>query len=142
MVAIRRSERELRAFYNVCKRRTHYLLEGEGTAIGGLVWINLDPADVPLAAQSGQIGAEIDHWAPTLPTSPYVAATERPRHNVWSTGWDQTKPATPPVPSGFSTVDYWPRCNRCDSEEVGRAMGMLLSRCGCLPSPRGQSRRE
>ena len=33
---------------------------------GGFVWINLDPTAVPLAQQSGELGAEIAHWAPDV----------------------------------------------------------------------------
>jgi choline monooxygenase len=36
------------------------------TDFGGFVWVNLDPAAPPLQEQSGDLGAEIAHWAPDV----------------------------------------------------------------------------
>ncbi len=33
---------------------------------GGFVYVNLDPSAAPLASQSGDLGAEIAHWAPDV----------------------------------------------------------------------------
>ena len=33
---------------------------------GGFVWVNLDPTAAPLVQQSGDLGAEIAHWAPDI----------------------------------------------------------------------------
>ena len=110
VVAVRDTDGQLRAFYNVCKHRAHHLLEGEGVAknivcpyhawsydlggqlkaarhtnhledfdvsgicldqvqigeFGGFVFVNLDPTATSLAEQSGELGAEIAHWAPDV----------------------------------------------------------------------------
>ena len=38
----------------------------QGAEFGGFVWVNLDPSAPPLAEQSGELGAEIAHWAPDV----------------------------------------------------------------------------
>lgn len=110
IAVVRDREGTLRAFYNVCKHRAHYLLEGAGETTRimcpyhawvydltgqlrrapetenlidfnveevcldavqveefcGFIYVNLDPEAAPLAAQSGDLGTEIRHWAPDI----------------------------------------------------------------------------
>lgn len=107
---VRDRDGALRAFYDVCRRRAHRLLEGEGgttrilrpyhawvydltgrlrrapetealadfdpgairldevrvEAFRGFIYVNLDAEAAPLGAPTGDLAAEVTHWAPDV----------------------------------------------------------------------------